>query len=249
MVPHGSRRLRHTDNVVCGNPGSGFDQMFAAGSLVVDDRRMRPQAQLLLDRFHAAFAHVDETTLVLLKGHLLIEEALTEIIELHTYHHEHLDAARLSFNQKTCVARALAFRRADIGEWELIQAINALRNDLAHRLESEEREKKFARLREVYLREAQGIRDFDEQATLEPPALIANACALVLGVLSSIHEDSNALRGFIHSLDRTLNPDLEPFERELDRASRSKKKSAKKDAPKHPKPKAPDQRGSGRKTK
>lgn len=181
---------------------------------------MRQQAQVVMDRFREVLGSVDETTLVLLKGHLLIEEALSGIIELHTYHHEHLDAARLSFNQKALVARSLSFRRAGIGEWELIQAINALRNDLAHRLESDSRQQKLARLRDVYFREAAGIEDIEEHRTLEAPALIANACALVLGVLSSIHEDSNALRGFVHNLDRTLNPDLDPFERDVDRTKR-----------------------------
>jgi len=207
---------------------------------------MRPQAQLMLDRFNAALASVDETTLVLLKGHLLIEEALVKIIELHTYHHEHLDAARLGFNQKACVARSLAFRRADIGEWELIQAINSLRNDLAHHLESDEREKKLSRLREVYLREAAGMGNVDEHR-LDPPHLIASACALVLGVLSSIQEDSNALRGFIHSLDRTLNPDLEPFQRHVNRATRSKKASVL-ERKKQQKAKVPGRGGRSRKT-
>jgi hypothetical protein len=210
---------------------------------------MRPQAKLSLERFNAALLDMDEVVLVLLKGHLLIEEALTGIIELHTFHHEHLDAARLSFNQKACVARALAFRRADIGEWELIQAINTLRNDLAHRLESEERENKLMRLREVYLREAAGMGNLEEQKSLDPPALIASACALVLGVLSSIHEDSNALRGFVHTLDRKLNPDLEPFARHLlDHAQRSKK-LVKKDGPEQPNPQDPGRTERKRKTK
>jgi hypothetical protein len=43
--------------------------------------------------------------------------------------------------------------------------------------------------------------------------MIASACALVLGFLSAMHADSHALRGWIHTLDRTMNGDLPPFER------------------------------------
>jgi hypothetical protein len=147
-----------------------------------------------------------------LKGHLLIEEALTGILELHVFHPEHLEAARLSFHHKACIVRALGLRKDKFGEWDLLQAINTLRNDLAHQLHSDQREKKVQRLREVYLREAKGMEGIEELRDADEVTLLVNAMAHMVGFLSAMHADSKALRGFVHALDRSMNPDLPAFD-------------------------------------
>jgi hypothetical protein len=104
-------------------------------------------------------------------------------------------------------------RRGGIGEWDLILAINALRNDVAHHRSSKERDKKLKRLHAIYLTQVVAMRDHENQKTLPATVLIMNACALALGVLSKLREDSDALRGFVYRLDRMLNPDMDPFTR------------------------------------
>ncbi|WP_250493774.1 hypothetical protein [Caballeronia sp. GAWG1-1] len=91
-----------------------------------------------IDIAHARFVQemnsVDDTVHVLLKGHLLIEEALSKTIDQFVFHREHLEEARLSFADKMNVSRALCLRKNQFGEWELIAAINALRNVVGHTL-------------------------------------------------------------------------------------------------------------------
>lgn len=108
--------------------------------------------------------------------------------------------------------RALGLRKAQHGEWELIQKVNGLRNELAHQLRSPDRDKKVGQLRDVYRREAAGLEHADEVAEGQDAVLISSACALVLRFLSAMHADSEALRRWIYTLDRTLNPELPPFE-------------------------------------
>jgi hypothetical protein len=52
---------------------------------------MNETAKRLLKTFTDTLTDVDEITVVLLKGHLLIEELLTEIIQLHVYNHPYID--------------------------------------------------------------------------------------------------------------------------------------------------------------
>lgn len=174
---------------------------------------MVPETKNAQERFIQLMSEFDPAVPVLLKGHLLIEEALEGILIMHVFHSKHLNEARLSFHQKMCVVRSLGHRKAHFGEWELIQVINGLRNELAHQLEPELKEKKMARLREVYFREAAGMEGVSELRGLDDPDLISTACAHAIGFLSSMQADSKALRGFVHALDRVLNPDLAPFER------------------------------------
>jgi hypothetical protein len=46
--------------------------------------------------------------------------------------------------------------------WELVLAINALRNELAHKLNSAERNKKLTKVRNLYLREAAGSKNIEQ---------------------------------------------------------------------------------------
>jgi hypothetical protein len=146
------------------------------------DRNM-PTAEQLASQ--ARFAHemstIDATVDLLLKGHLLIEEALAATIDLHIYEREHLAKARLSFSHKLHVARALALRKAACGEWELMLAINALRNEVAHQLRSAKREEKMASVRALYRREASGLETLPETEADGDASIIVAACAHCCG--------------------------------------------------------------------
>src|SRR5687767_14766676 len=95
-----------------------------------DDELWQAELTASIERFHEEMKSIDEVAHVLLKGHLLIEETLTEIIEQYIFHREHIAKARLSFAHKMHLAQGLCLRKNTLGEWELIAAINALRNDL-----------------------------------------------------------------------------------------------------------------------
>jgi hypothetical protein len=61
----------------------------------------------MLKRVREHFGYVDETALIVLKGHLLIEESLNSIISKYVFHPEFVEMANLGFAQKVCIARAV----------------------------------------------------------------------------------------------------------------------------------------------
>jgi hypothetical protein len=74
--------------------------------------------------------------LVVLKGHLLIEEQLQEFLRATSRHPKSLDDARLNFMQTAHLVRALGgLLYNDHSLWSLVVDLNKLRNRLAHRLE------------------------------------------------------------------------------------------------------------------
>lgn len=173
---------------------------------------MFPELIATIKRFEHEMGAVDEMVHVLLKGHLLLEEALALIVDQLAFHREHVDNARLSFAQKTHIARSVCLRKNTLGEWELIAAINALRNDLAHRLNSPDRERRLGKVKELYFREAAGFPRLDSVKRLPDHELVFGACAHCAGFLATCAADLRALREAIHTMDRELNPDLPPFE-------------------------------------
>lgn len=173
---------------------------------------MTPEFDKARKRFEEEMQAVDEVVHVLVKGHLLIEEALTRVIELHLFHPEYLSDASLRFYQKSSIARALCLRKDKPGEWTLMHAINALRNTLAHKLQSEEREKRVARVRRTYFKEAPDGSDIEALREASDAAVIAAACAHCAGFLATFESDARALRQTIHTLDRGLNPNQPEFE-------------------------------------
>jgi hypothetical protein len=105
-------------------------------------------------RVQAIFGAVDETVLVLLKGHLLIEEILDEVISKFVFHPVYLDSAHLGFAQKLHIARSMSLDEHDNGMWEIALRLNSLRNELAHALDSEKRNHKTQAVVDVYFRQA-----------------------------------------------------------------------------------------------
>lgn len=75
-------------------------------------------------------------TLIVLKGHLLAEETLDELIELRCAEPQHIEYARISFAIKITLARALCGDIVWKGSWPLLKKLNQLRNGLAHNLDS-----------------------------------------------------------------------------------------------------------------
>ncbi len=78
----------------------------------------------------------DDLTLIVLKGHLLIEEQLTDMLEKRmTSKASALKKARLQFSQLLAVVRGLTYVRERAWMWTGISKLNSLRNDLVHHIE------------------------------------------------------------------------------------------------------------------
>lgn len=81
--------------------------------------------------------HLDKTDdpiLVILRGHLLVEERLRRILARLSRAPEELKAARLSFHQILCLCRAVIARH-DEPTWGFMERLNEVRNRIAHHLE------------------------------------------------------------------------------------------------------------------
>jgi hypothetical protein len=89
-----------------------------------------------LSRFQRYLPKGRDVTLIILRGHLLVEEELNELLELLVHNPQHLQKARLSFAQRVRLVHALyPARGASEPLMVAIEKLNSLRNSLAHQLE------------------------------------------------------------------------------------------------------------------
>ena len=97
-------------------------------------------------RYASFLPETDDVSLVVLKGHLIVEELLVALVERHCFNPSSLAKARLSFAQTTYVAQALFRLPASAPWWEPIRQLNILRNSLVHQLQPKELEEKVTNL-------------------------------------------------------------------------------------------------------
>ena len=88
------------------------------------------------DRITRLLMTFDEFSQTAIKGHLLIEERLSQILDLAIGKPEILAKARLIFSQKLRIVQAMSFLKPDDEMWEVAATLNRLRNEMAHRLDS-----------------------------------------------------------------------------------------------------------------
>ena len=86
----------------------------------------------------------DDLTLIILKGHLLIEEQLNARLSAVARKPQILPEARLRFHalSKVCMALFYGENSAEEWFWSAIAKLNTIRNDLAHHLETPKLEAK-----------------------------------------------------------------------------------------------------------
>ena len=89
-----------------------------------------------LDRYRTFLADEDPLVIAVLKGHLVLESLLEEILGGLTDRGDLLTSAANTFHRKRLVAQAHAGVRSDDDAWVLLQKISTLRNEIAHNLES-----------------------------------------------------------------------------------------------------------------
>jgi hypothetical protein len=91
---------------------------------------------MVLARAEGILEGVTDGTLLVLKGHLLIEEALYRMVCTKLLQPQFLNKANLRFSQLLHIARALyPDDEVPAAVWETVEALNTLRNRLAHHLE------------------------------------------------------------------------------------------------------------------
>src|SRR6266536_2359317 len=88
------------------------------------------------DRITRLLMEFDEFSQTAIKGHVLIEERLSQILDLALGKPEIVSKARLTFVQKLRIVQAMSFLDAKDEMWEVALTLNRLRNEMAHRLDS-----------------------------------------------------------------------------------------------------------------
>jgi hypothetical protein len=86
-------------------------------------------------RFVDHLPRTEDTTLVILKGHLLIEALLREVIDLKVGKPKALKEASLEFFQCACIAEAIYAKQMPTWLWVALRKLNSIRNLLAHNIE------------------------------------------------------------------------------------------------------------------
>jgi hypothetical protein len=157
-------------------------------------------------RIEETFCHVDETALIVLKGHLLIEEALEAIISTFVHHAAFIENARLGFPQKIAIARAMSLDEHENRMWEIATALNSLRNDLAHALDSPKRARKVRAVIELYHREIEIDAHLAVSKDQPEHVVLFLAIGFFLGFLSTFQSEVIRFREHVDALDFIVNP-------------------------------------------
>jgi len=82
---------------------------------------------------HISLRTIDET-LIVLKGHLLLEDLMREYCASRVQHEKYLEEAKLSFLQLTHLVKAFHKYQPPEWVWAALKKVNGLRNKLAHKL-------------------------------------------------------------------------------------------------------------------
>ena len=90
------------------------------------------------ERFIDLVPESSDISIIILKGHLVVEEMLNEILKSHCVDYKALLEENLTFHQKACVAKSF-MSSVGIVYFPSIFFLNRLRNDLAHNIDSTKR--------------------------------------------------------------------------------------------------------------
>jgi hypothetical protein len=142
----------------------------------------------------------DDVTLIVLKGHLLVEELLDRTICTVVAHGDLLDEARLSFVQKTLLARAMCWTKRDSDMWDLVTSLNTLRNDLVHQLDSTKFEDRLRRVLQAHLSSIEDSEDRDQMQAETVPNQLRFAIVYMMGFLGSYEDDAKGYRSLVDRL-------------------------------------------------
>ena|SRR6266568_1054217 len=160
----------------------------------------------LQKKFEEHFATVDAIAQIVLKGHLLIEEAFDNILGKFVFHPEYLESANLRFAQKIDLARSVSLDDHDNEMWELVKAINGLRNELSHSLKSAKRQQKTQRVIDLYIKLLDNAEMVARHKNESEEVLLMWATSFFLGYLSAFEAEVDRFKSLVNALDHAANP-------------------------------------------
>jgi hypothetical protein len=87
------------------------------------------------EKFFKKLPHGKDLTLVVLKGHLLLEEQIRAVVDERLQSPLALKDARLDCHQIICLAESLCPKDTTPNLWKAAKKLNTLRNNIAHSLD------------------------------------------------------------------------------------------------------------------
>jgi hypothetical protein len=118
------------------------------GLKMIDEKKyVRQQITQYIASVRRELTKIDKFALTVLKAHLSIEALLDQTLELMVDRRKELNRVRLSFTQKAQLLRISVMQPGDDLVWEIVFALNTLRNEIAHRQDGERRNKSLDALR------------------------------------------------------------------------------------------------------
>lgn len=156
------------------------------------------------NKFYEEVRYVDDAAQILLKGHLVAEDLMNQALEAFVLHGEHVEDARLQFNQKLELCKAISVSDNKNNMWNLIKKINLLRNALSHSLDTGRRKKAVEALASIYDQE------FDPKTRViegmsEEAALCLVAINGSLGYLHSFLSEAKRFENIVKGLNDLMN--------------------------------------------
>jgi hypothetical protein len=100
-----------------------------------------PESRKTLSRFLKHMPRSKDSTLIILKGHLLIEQEINDILDSHLPNSKYIYDANTSFRDRFAIIKAI-YGQDKSFPYEQIDKLNSLRNRLVHNLEPKDLENK-----------------------------------------------------------------------------------------------------------
>lgn len=169
---------------------------------------MDKEAQVdALKKIEAYLSSLTEIDLIILRGHLLLEEILYSIISEFVFHPAFIKKSDISFSQLVSFARSMSLDEENNSMWGLILAINALRNKIAHMLPaSSDIQKHTAKVKDLYNSEMKGLQGESERAWINDDcAGMRFSIAMSMGFLYEFLEEVKRFKKAVHLIDTVYN--------------------------------------------
>ncbi|HEY9756051.1 MAG TPA: hypothetical protein V6C97_12870 [Oculatellaceae cyanobacterium] len=134
-----------------------------------------------------------DLTLVVLKGHLLVEEMLEKLIEENFREPNHFKDARFTFLQKCRLAQAILGGEPSV--WNNVLTLNKIRNRFAHDLEPKNMQKLIDDWISINSDENATAVSTDKERARAIKEIVSYTCGMILGVrdvLSFVNADKEA---------------------------------------------------------
>lgn len=136
--------------------------------------------------------HEGDLSVIVLKGHLLVEELLFILVQSAVKYPEAIKSAHLGYYKLALIAKALFYEDRIRPVWDAIFELNAIRNTLAHNLDPPDLEEKLRRFGHVC---SGGHPEAETMLLADPQNVMANTiecmCGGLMGLLVSRSSDGD----------------------------------------------------------